>query len=269
MKRHPTNTGIDLSLFELMKIKAKPYDYIVLHNTAGNPLYAGRARRLGNFLQRVALFAAEGVCSYPGCTAPADFAELHHDWPHSDGGPTNINNLTFRCKEHHKDNDDKRDMQASRGWSARDPETGRMGHTPPAASSDTSGVTINRTQRADFSAGGRIRRKYAHLEDESGDDTAHPTDGTGAPAAGRDPDGTGAPGDPDETWMADYEDYLAEKYAEEAEDAGGPWTGAGAGSPTGDGFDEREDTHYAAPLNLNDDGADEDWPGGEPTLFSA
>ena len=81
MKRHPTNTGIDLSLFELMKIKAKPYDYLVLHDTAGNPLYAGRARRLGNFLQRVALFAAEGVCSYPGCTAPADFVELHHDCP--------------------------------------------------------------------------------------------------------------------------------------------------------------------------------------------
>lgn len=270
MKRHPTNTGIDLSLFELMKIKAKPYDYLVLHDTAGNPLYAGRARRLGNFLQRVALFAAEGVCSYPGCTAPADFVELHHDWPHSDGGPTDINNLTFRCKEHHRDNNDKRDMQASRGWSARDPKTGRMGHTPPAASSDTSGVTINRTERAHFSAGERIRRKYEHLDSESGDHNAHPTDGSSAPAAGRDPDGTGVPGDPDETWMADYEDYLAEKYAEEAAEAGGPGTGAGAGHPTGDGFDEPEDTHYAAPLNFDDEGrAGEDWPGDEPTLFSA
>ncbi|MDK6260497.1 hypothetical protein QP119_08735 [Corynebacterium frankenforstense] len=305
MKRRPTNTGIDLSLFELMKIKAKPYDYLVLHDTAGNPLYAGRARRLGNFLQRVALFAAEGVCSYPGCTAPGDFVELHHDWPHSDGGPTDINNLTFRCKEHHRDNNDKRDMQASRGWSARDPETGRMGHTPPAASSDTTGVTINRTERAHFSAGERIRRKYEHMDSESGDDVARPTDGSGVPAAGRAPDGTGVPrggagsdgssatrggdgtdgspvpgggagsdgssatGDPDETWMADYEDYLAEKYAEEAEDAGGPGSGAGAGHPAGDGFDEPEDTHYAAPLNFNDEGADGDWPGDEPTLFSA
>ncbi|CAM3860428.1 HNH endonuclease signature motif containing protein [Corynebacterium frankenforstense] len=306
MRRHPTNTGIDLSLFELMKIKAKPYDYLVLHDTAGNPLYAGRARRLGNFMQKVALFAAEGVCSYPGCTAPADLVELHHDWPHSDGGPTDINNLTFRCKEHHRDNNDKRDMQASRGWSARDPETGRMGHTPPAASSDTSGVTINRTQRADFSAGERIRRKYEHLDSESGNDTTHPTDGSGAPAAGRDPngagvprggarsdgssvlqdgagpdgssvpqdgggfDGTGVPADPDESWMADYEDYLAEKYSEESEDAGGPGSGAAAGHPAGAGFDEPEDTHYAAPLNFDDgDGGGEDWPGDEPTLFSA
>lgn len=126
----PTNTGVKVSLFDLMALKAGAHDFVVLHGTDGNPLIAGRARRPASFVQKVAVLARDQVCSYPGCTASADESELHHLVAWLNGGRTDIENLTFRCKGHHGDNNDKRDRYASRGWAERDPETGRVGAHP-------------------------------------------------------------------------------------------------------------------------------------------
>mgnify|MGYP002757105530 CR=1 FL=1 len=111
----PTNTGVQVSLFDLIVLKAGAHDFVVLHGTDGNPLIAGRARRPASFVQKVAVFARDQVCSYPGCTASADESELHHLVAWLNGGRTDIENLTFRCKDHHGDNNDKRDRYASRG----------------------------------------------------------------------------------------------------------------------------------------------------------
>ncbi|WP_156887990.1 HNH endonuclease signature motif containing protein [Corynebacterium frankenforstense] len=246
----PTNTGVKVSLFDLMALKAGAHDFVVLHGTDGNPLIAGRARRPASFVQKVAVLARDQVCSYPGCTASADESELHHLVAWLNGGRTDIENLTFRCKDHHGDNNDKRDRYASRGWAERDPETGRVGHTPPAASSDTTNVIVNETERASTSAGERIRRKHQKKSvfDEG------------------------------EAWMADYEDYLAEKDAEEAgKDAAGDY-GAGASGWSGGAvrrlYGENDNFDDAGPEDGERGGGAPGSGGrgpddGQPTPFSA
>ncbi|WP_448853757.1 HNH endonuclease signature motif containing protein [Corynebacterium frankenforstense] len=241
---------MQVSLFALTVLKAGAHDFVVLHGTDGNPLIAGRARRPASFFQKVAVLARDQVCSYPGCTASADESELHHLVAWLTGGRTDIENLTFRCKDHHGDNNDKRDRYASRGWAERDPETGRVGHTPPAASSDTINVIVNETERASTSAGERIRRRCQKK----------------------------SVSDEEETWMADYEDYLAEKDAEEAgEDAAGSYGGNASGWSGGavrDLYGENDTFDDAGPedgeLGGGAPGGGGRGPdGGQLTLFSA
>jgi hypothetical protein len=74
----------------------------VLFDHHGRPLHLGQKRRLANADQRLALIAAEGGCTSPGCTVPADRCQTHHadeDWAH--GGTTDINNLTLACDSDH------------------------------------------------------------------------------------------------------------------------------------------------------------------------
>lgn len=252
----PTNTGVKVSLFDLMALKAGAHDFVVLHGTDGNPLIAGRARRPASFVQKVAVLARDQVCSYPGCTASADESELHHLVAWLNGGRTDIENLTFRCKDHHGDNNDRRDRYASCGWAERDPETGRVGHTPPAASSDTTNVILNETERASTSAGERIRRKCrkGSVSDE------------------------GFVSDEGEAWMADYEDYLAEKDAEEAgKDAAGDYEAGTSGWSGGAvrGLHGENDNFDDAGLEGGEcgggapGGGGRGPDGGQPTLFSA
>ena len=73
-----------------------------------------------------------------------------------------------------------------------------MGHTPPAASSDTTNVIVNETEMASTSAGERIRRRYQKK----------------------------SVSDEEETWMADYEDCHAE---EAGEGAAGSYGGDASG----------------------------------------
>ena len=117
-------------------------------------------------------------------------------------------------------------------------------------------MIVNETERASTSAGERIRRKYRKksVADE------------------------GSASDEGEAWMADYEDYLAEKDAEEAgKDAAGDyeagtsgWSGGAVRGLHGenDNFDdagpEDEGRGGGAP-----GGGGRGPDGGQPTLFSA
>jgi len=66
------------------------------------PLDAGTTRRLVNPKQREALVARDRGCAYPGCTAPARWAEAHHIVHWKDGGPTDLANLVLLCRRHHR-----------------------------------------------------------------------------------------------------------------------------------------------------------------------
>ncbi|WP_295629239.1 HNH endonuclease signature motif containing protein [uncultured Corynebacterium sp.] len=130
-KRFPTNTGIALTLRELLSLGADKYAWLAeLDDVTGRPLQLGRSNRIASLFQRMALLASETVCTYPGCEEPADECQTHHidDWAH--GGRTDIDNLTFRCPEHHRENDDsKSDPGCGHATSPRD--TGRVGHAFP------------------------------------------------------------------------------------------------------------------------------------------
>ncbi|HEY3735877.1 MAG TPA: DUF222 domain-containing protein [Jatrophihabitans sp.] len=68
----------------------------VFLNDTGGILAYGRATRLATPAQRRTLAARDGGCTRPGCTTPPTWCETHHVTPWSDGGGTDISNMTSR-----------------------------------------------------------------------------------------------------------------------------------------------------------------------------
>lgn len=81
---------------------------VFLSDTGGILAY-GRERRLATRGQRRALAARDRGCSFPGCTAPPTWCEIHHVIPWRDLGETDIDNLTLLCPFHHR-------VFEARGW---------------------------------------------------------------------------------------------------------------------------------------------------------
>jgi hypothetical protein len=89
----PTAKALDLA------DQAEIYWATVTSN--GVPLRLGRTRRIATPGQTAALIARDKGCSFPGCdTAPA-YCERHHVTPWTDGGATDLDNLTLLCRYHH------------------------------------------------------------------------------------------------------------------------------------------------------------------------
>ncbi|WP_194288631.1 HNH endonuclease signature motif containing protein [Ornithinicoccus halotolerans] len=62
----------------------------------------GRSRRLATPAQRRALWVRDRACTFPGCTMPAQWTEVHHArtwW--SRGGNTDLADMTLLCRRHH------------------------------------------------------------------------------------------------------------------------------------------------------------------------
>jgi len=68
----------------------------------GEPLYLGRHKRYFTSQQMRALAVRDGGCVWPGCSAPASWAEGHHVVPWKDDGPTDIDNGALLCPYHHR-----------------------------------------------------------------------------------------------------------------------------------------------------------------------
>ena len=100
--RATTASGGVLPIRDALAMAEHSHPILVLFDHHGRPLHLGRKRRLASADQRLALIAADGGCSKPECTVPADQCQIHHtddDWAH--GGTTNINKLTPACDCHH------------------------------------------------------------------------------------------------------------------------------------------------------------------------
>ena len=69
--------------------------------TRSEPLTVGRVARLFTRAQRRHLWLRDRACTWPGCTAPAAWAEAHHVRHWADGGPTDISNAALLCARHH------------------------------------------------------------------------------------------------------------------------------------------------------------------------
>ncbi|WP_460490658.1 HNH endonuclease signature motif containing protein, partial [Corynebacterium nasicanis] len=149
-----TNTGDTLTPVDLLRLGAAQYDVMVLHDTDGQPLTLGRGKRLASFWQRIALAAAEGVCTCGNCTTAGIHLDIHHLRAWEDGGTTDIGNLAGTCRPHHGDNDDTR----RRGHLVRCPSTGRVGWRAGPGQP----IEFNETHAHQRSNGARIRaRKQA------------------------------------------------------------------------------------------------------------
>ncbi|HEU4514164.1 MAG TPA: DUF222 domain-containing protein [Nocardioidaceae bacterium] len=65
------------------------------------PLDVGRERRLHDRYQRLAMAHRDEGCSAESCDRPPAWAEAHHDWPWSSGGPTDVAHGKLYCGHHH------------------------------------------------------------------------------------------------------------------------------------------------------------------------
>ncbi|MCD9623913.1 HNH endonuclease signature motif containing protein [Rhabdothermincola salaria] len=67
----------------------------------GQVIDHGRSIRLATPTLRDAILARDGTCRFPGCDAPAAWADIHHIDAWADGGGTDIARLVALCGAHH------------------------------------------------------------------------------------------------------------------------------------------------------------------------
>ncbi len=165
--RYPTNTGISLTPFEILRLGAAKYDFgCVLDTESGRPLHLGRTARSASLNQRLALIASELVCSGRGCDEPIINSDVHHIESWIDGGSTDIENTTINCFKHHPNNRDQRDGFGNKGFADHDPTTGRVGFRPPKPDGTPGGeVIVNESAAQQQSGGAKIRNQLWPDED--------------------------------------------------------------------------------------------------------
>lgn len=132
-----TGGGSLVPMADAIRIASHAYHYLCIYESHSEvPLYLGRTKRIASPGQRLALFGMEGGCTRPGCTAPADWCQVHHrekDW--ADGGLTDIDQLTLACPACHR-------LLSSKGWRTRTGKDGRTEWLPPP-SLDTGQPRVN------------------------------------------------------------------------------------------------------------------------------
>ncbi|TSD93519.1 DUF222 domain-containing protein, partial [Skermania sp. ID1734] len=122
-----TGGGALLPIRDLIRLAGHAHHYLVLFDDHGRPLYLGRSKRIASPDQRIVLHAKDRGCTAPGCAAAGYRCQVHHLAEWADGGPTDIDQLTFACDTHH------RDIDTENGWQTiKDPKTGRTLWIPPA-----------------------------------------------------------------------------------------------------------------------------------------
>ncbi|MFG1781573.1 DUF222 domain-containing protein [Rhodococcus oryzae] len=92
-----TASGGIVPIKDALTLAERSHPVLVLFDHNGRPLHLGRSKRLATADQRLALIAADGGCTRPGCDAPATMTAVHHvhDW--SKSGTTDIGVLTLGC----------------------------------------------------------------------------------------------------------------------------------------------------------------------------
>ncbi|WP_037184491.1 HNH endonuclease signature motif containing protein [Rhodococcoides fascians] len=96
-----TATGSLVEMRDAIRMASHAYQCLVIFDNDERPLQLRRAKRLASADQRIVLIAADRGCSFPGCTRPATWSQVHHIEEWAAGGNTDIEDLTFGCDRHH------------------------------------------------------------------------------------------------------------------------------------------------------------------------
>ncbi len=120
-----TGGGTRLPMGDVIRMAAHSWHYLAIFDKHLEcPLYLGRTRRIASADQRIVLHAKERGCTFPGCDAPGYLSQVHHVEQWCRGGLTNIDQLTFACKPHHR-------LIAPGGWATRKQPNGTTEWIPP------------------------------------------------------------------------------------------------------------------------------------------
>jgi hypothetical protein len=129
-----TGGGSLLPMRDLIRMAAHAWHYLcVFDEHDERALYLGRTKRIATADQRVVLHSKERGCTAPGCDAPGYLSEVHHVEEWTEGGPTNVDTLTFACKPHHR-------LITVGGWRTRKRPDGSTEWLPPPHLPLTGGV---------------------------------------------------------------------------------------------------------------------------------
>ena len=96
-----TASGGLVPIRDALRMAEKAHPVLAVFDHRGRPLHLGRAKRLASADQRLALIAASGGCTRPGCDAPATLTAVHHITEWRDGGLTDITNEDLACDACH------------------------------------------------------------------------------------------------------------------------------------------------------------------------
>jgi len=119
-----TASGTYLPIRDLIRMAAPAYHYLTIFDgVTGRALWLGRTKRIASADQRIVLHARDRGCTHPGCDMPGYLCEVHHVNEWAQGGPTDIDNLTFACGQHHK--------LLDKGWQTKKLPNGRTQWIPP------------------------------------------------------------------------------------------------------------------------------------------
>lgn len=96
------DTGDKISASEAIRLACNASIMPLVLGGEGQPLHLGRARRLFDSKQRLAMAVRDGECRARGCDIPATWCEAHHRGkPWRDGGRTDIDQGVLLCSWHH------------------------------------------------------------------------------------------------------------------------------------------------------------------------
>ncbi|OZC75732.1 hypothetical protein CH282_26800 [Rhodococcus sp. 06-418-1B] len=126
-----TGTGSLVSIRDAMRMAAHAHHYLAVFDDDGRALYLGRGKRLASADQRIVLIARDRGCSFPNCTRPATWSQVHHIDEWADGGNTDIDDLTFGCDCHHPLVGDGPNQWATTTTGPDHPQPGRTAWHPP------------------------------------------------------------------------------------------------------------------------------------------
>lgn len=105
--------------------------YPVVLGGPSEPLDVGRLKRLFTPGQRKAVYLRDRHCSFPGCTVPPAWCQIHHVLHWVFGGRTDLLNAAALCQRHHT-------IVHKYGFTATVTDTGVTWHLPSAFSSSGS-----------------------------------------------------------------------------------------------------------------------------------
>ncbi len=155
-----TGGGTRLPMRDLIRMAAHAHHYLTIVNDDGLPMYLGRSKRIASAGQRIVLHARDHGCSHPGCSVPGYLCEVHHVDEWADGGPTDIDNLTFVCGPHHR--------LLNHGWTTRKRPDGTTEWIPPPQL-----LTVAAGTRRLIGRCGEVRPRQGEGDDHDSDQHVH------------------------------------------------------------------------------------------------
>ena len=96
-----TGTGQHLSAGTIRRLACDAHIIPVVLGGPSEALDVGSTRRLFTPAQRTAVLLRDRGCSFPGCSTPAGWTDIHHVIHWIFGGATDLSNAAALCRRHH------------------------------------------------------------------------------------------------------------------------------------------------------------------------